>query len=209
MTEIKEPLRIEEESFKIIRSEIGEHNFSEEQLIIAIRVIHATADFDFRDILRFHPMAVESGVNALRRGALVLTDVHMVEAGISQRYLDILGSKKVCDISHPDVKLAAEKANETRSAMAMRRNVDLLDGGIVAIGNAPTALMEVIRLVQDEEIDPALIIGVPVGFVNTVESKQALCELDVPFITCPGRKGGSSVAVAAVNALMRLAVRDV
>lgn len=206
MTIIKKPEKIEHESFRIIRSEIGEHVFSDDELTIAVRVIHATADFDFRDTLTFHPQAIEVGIKALQAGCPIVTDVRMVNVGISHRHLARLGGTKVCDIRHPAVRKAAQQAGETRSTMAMRRNADLIEGGIVAIGNAPTALLEVIRLVQEDEIEPALIVGVPVGFVNIIESKEALLGLDVPYITSRGRKGGSTVAVSIVNALMRLAI---
>ena len=208
MFQIKDPHKIERSSFETILSEIGEHSFTPEQLKIAVRVIHASADFDYKDNLKFHPKAIESGVTALQKGTTILTDVHMVEAGISSAYLARLGSTKICDITHPAVAKKAKALGTTRSVIAMRRNVDLLDGGIVAIGNAPTALYEVIRLVKEEHIHPALIVGVPVGFINTVEAKDALLELDTPYITCLGRKGGSSIAAAALNALMRLAVEE-
>ena len=208
MAEISEPNNIEKNSFKIIRSELGEHHFTEEQLSILIRVIHATADFDFKEILRFHPRAISSGVGALRKGAAILTDVHMVEAGISNVFLEKLGVSKTCEIDHPFVMEDAEKLRLTRSLVSMRRNSKKIHHGIVAIGNAPTALLEVVRLVCEEDIHPALVVGVPVGFVNTVESKMALMALDIPYITCIGRKGGSPVAAAIINALMRLAVNE-
>ncbi len=205
MFDVKEPHEIERLSFEVIRSEIGEHGFSPEQLTVAVRVIHATADFDFVHNLKFHSLAVKSGMQALRGGCCILTDVQMVNVGISQSYLDKFGATKVCDIRHPAVIKTASAAHETRSTMSMRRNTDLLDGGIAAIGNAPTALFEVIRLVKEQNIKPALIVGVPVGFINTAESKEALLSLDTPYITSIGRKGGSSVAVAIINALLRLA----
>ena len=205
MHKVNQPHEIERRSFETIRAEIGPHHFSSDQLTVAVRVIHATADFDFRDNLKFHPQAIESGVQALRAGACILTDVQMVHSGISQHYLDKFSASKVCDIRHPAVIKAARAAGETRATLSMRRNADLLDTGIAAIGNAPTALFEIIRLVKEEGIKPALIIGVPVGFINTVESKEALLELDLPYITSIGRKGGSSVAVSITNALLRLA----
>ncbi len=205
MKTVYQPHEIERRSFETIRAEIGAHDFTPDQLSVAVRVIHATADFDYVANLKFHPQAVQSGVAALRSGACILTDVNMVHAGISQTYLDKFGAMKICDIQHPAVIKAARAAAETRATVAMRRNADLLDGGIVAIGNAPTALYEVIRLVEEEGINPALIVGVPVGFINTVESKEALLALDLPYITCLGRKGGSSVAAAIMNALLRLA----
>jgi len=204
------PHEIESESFRIIRSELGPHPFSEDALTIAVRVIHATADFDFRDTLRFSPGAVEAGIAALRDGCSVVTDVRMVQVGISVVCLADFGGKVICDIRNPEVIDDAKVLGVTRATLAMRRNAPLIDQGIVAIGNAPTALFEVIRLVREEGVRPALIVGVPVGFVNAVESKDALLALDVPYITAIGRKGGSTVAAATINALLRLAAaRDV
>jgi precorrin-8X/cobalt-precorrin-8 methylmutase len=208
-----QPHEIERSSFSIIRSEMGEHIFTEEELAVIVRVIHATADFEFRDILCFYPNvgpshAIRAGINALRDGCTVVTDVRMVQVGISERLLTRLGGQVVCDIGHPAVHTLAKERGLTRATVAMRRNKRRVDGGIVAIGNAPTALLEVIRLARDEGVRPALIVGVPVGFVNAVESKAELLELrEVPHIATVGRKGGSSVAVAIVNALLRMATR--
>jgi precorrin-8X/cobalt-precorrin-8 methylmutase len=202
------PHPIERESFEIIRSELGDHQLTEQQLTVAVRVIHATADFDFLDILRFSPDAIEAGIDALRRGAPVLTDVHMTEAGISDNMLSKLGGSKLCAIRTPAVREAAEKNGTTRSTMAMRLHAETINGGIVAIGNAPTALLEVCRLVREENIRPALVVGMPVGFVSAVESKDELTTLDVPYITAVGRKGGSPVAASTMNALLRLAVAE-
>jgi precorrin-8X/cobalt-precorrin-8 methylmutase len=199
------PHEIERESFRIIRSEMGDHNFSEEEQSVVVRVIHATADFDFKDIMRFHPRAIESGIEALRRGCTVVTDVRMVQVGIADAILTEFGGQTVCDIRHPSVYKKARAQGLTRSTMAMRLNADNIDGGIVAIGNAPTALLEVIRLVRENGLRPALIVGVPVGFVKADESKDELLTLDVPYITAVGRKGGSPVAAATMNALLRLA----
>lgn len=208
------PHEIESNSFHIVRSELGDHTFTERELTVVTRVIHATADFDFRDTLRFHPHdgathAIQAGIDALRGGCTVVTDVSMAQTGISQRLLDPFGGQIVCDIAHPAVYDLAQELGITRSRAAMRRNKERIDGGIVAIGNAPTALLEVIRLVRREGVRPGLIIGVPVGFVNTVESKEELLTLnEVPYIVALGRKGGSSVAVAIVNALLRLATSE-
>lgn len=202
------PHEIERESFRIIRAEIGAHSFSADELTIVVRVIHATADFDFQDAIRFHPQAVRAGVTALRRGCTVVTDVRMVEVGISSKVLSRLGGRTVCDIRHPEVSEAAQALGLTRSATAIRRNAQNIHGGIVAIGNAPTALLEVIRLVREKDVRPALIVGVPVGFVNAAESKEELLRLEVPYITTLGRKGGSTVAVAIINALLRLAIEQ-
>jgi precorrin-8X/cobalt-precorrin-8 methylmutase len=200
------PHEIERESFRIIRAEMGDHKFSEDELMVVVRVIHATADFDFQEAIRFHPRAVRAGVTALRRGCTVVTDVRMVQVGVSSEMLSRLGGRTVCDIRHPQIYEAARALGLTRSAVAMRRNVQNIHGGIVAIGNAPTALLEVIRLVREKNVRPALIVGVPVGFVNAAESKEELIVLDVPYITTLGRKGGSTVAVAIINALLRLAI---
>lgn len=197
---------IERESFEIIRAELAEHTLTEAQLNVAVRVIHATADFDFLHLLRFSPGAVEAGLAALRRGCTVVTDVHMTESGISGSMLAKLGGQKVCVIDAPEIHAAAEQAGVTRSTLAMRANAARLDGGIAAIGNAPTALLEVIRLVREEGLRPALIVGMPVGFVSAAESKEELQTLNVPYITAVGRKGGSPVAAATLNALLRMAI---
>lgn len=196
---------IETESFRIIREEMGPHTFTPEQEAVVLRVIHATADFDFAQSLRFSPTAVDSGLAALHAGFDVVTDVRMVAVGISTRYLEPLGGHVRCAIDDPSVHEQAEQEGTTRSRAAMRQLAPHIEGGIVAVGNAPTALLEVIRLIKEEAVRPALVVGVPVGFVSAVESKAELAEMDVPFITALGRKGGSTVAVAVVNALLRLA----
>jgi precorrin-8X/cobalt-precorrin-8 methylmutase len=200
------PHEIERESFRLIRAEVGEHNFSEEELTVVVRMIHATGDFDFARIARFHPQALEAGIAALRRGCIITTDVQMVQVGIGDMLLAALKGHIICDIRRPDVYRDAADLGVTRSIMAMRHNARNLHNGIVAIGNAPTALLEVIRLIREENVRPALIVGVPVGFVSAVESKEELLTLeDVPYITAVGRKGGSTVAVAIINALLRMA----
>lgn len=210
------PHEIERESFRIIREELGPHNFSDAELAVVVRVIHATGDFDFSRNIRFHPDAIASGLAALRRGAAIVTDVAMVQAGIGAERLARFGGRTVCNIRAPEVHAQAQAEGLTRSIAAIRRNAALIDGGsaaggIVAIGNAPTALLEVLRLTREEGVQPALVVGVPVGFVNAAESKAALTELadenpawDVPYITALGRKGGSPVAAAIINALLRL-----
>jgi precorrin-8X/cobalt-precorrin-8 methylmutase len=205
---VKPGQAIENESFRIIREEMGPHSFSAAEEAVAVRVIHATADFDFVDTLRFSPGAVAAGVDALRGGCAIVTDVHMIEAGVSARLLGRVGGAIHCAIDAPAVYARAEQESTTRAVAAMRELAPHIDGGIVAIGNAPTALYEVIRLMDEEAIRPALIVGVPVGFVSAVESKDALAGLDVPHITALGRKGGSTVAVAAINAMLRLALES-
>ena len=203
---IVDPERIEAESFRIIEDELGPHEFGPEEFQIARRVIHASADFEFARRLRFHPRAVAAGIEALRRGADVVADVEMVQAGISKVGLARLGGGVVrCFISDADVIAEAKAAGVTRAIMSMRKAVREVQGGIYAIGNAPTALFELIRLIQAGEARPDLVVGVPVGFVSAAESKEALAGLDWPFITALGRKGGTPAAVAAVNALLRMA----
>ena len=200
------PEEIEAESFRLIRQELGPHTFSPDELAVVMRVIHATADPECAQNLRFHPRAITSGLQALRSGCAILADVRMVEAGISRRYLAAVSCQIQCAIDDPEVARIARRSGETRSTIAMRHLREHMDGNILAIGNAPTALLEVVRLCRDEGVRPALTIGVPVGYVSAAESKAALAELDVPYITLLGRKGGSVVAVAALNALLRLAV---
>lgn len=201
---------IESESFRIVREEMGPQDFDEETLAVVVRVVHATADFDFVETLRFHPQAVAAGVSALRAGADVISDVQMVQVGISERLLARLGGQTRCAITDEAVRDRADAEGTTRSVAAMRSLAPAMAGSIVAIGNAPTALLEVIRLVAEAGVRPALVVGMPVGFVSAVESKDALAErfhaLDLPYITALGRKGGSTVAAATVNALLRLAL---
>ncbi len=198
------PEDIESESFRIILSELGLHSFSQTELPIVQRVIHATADFDYAKTLCFSPNAIVAGVNALGSGCSVFCDVQMIVAGMSQSRLERLGGQVMCRVNAPEVVEESRVTGKTRSEIAMRQFGPALNGSIVAIGNAPTALLELIRLYKEEGIKPALIIGVPVGFVNAAESKQSLSETSLEYITSTGRKGGSTVAVAILNALLRL-----
>ncbi|HET8760225.1 MAG TPA: precorrin-8X methylmutase [Nitrospiria bacterium] len=202
---IVDPERIEAESFRIIEDELGPHEFGPPEFQIVRRVIHASADFEFARQLRFHPRAVAAGIEALRRGVDVVADVEMVQAGISKAGLARFGGGVRCFISDADVIAEAKAAGVTRAIMSMRKAAREVQGGIYAIGNAPTALFELIRLIQAGEARPDLVVGVPVGFVSAAESKDALAGLDWPFITALGRKGGTPAAVATVNALLRMA----
>lgn len=206
MNNTVQPQTILAQSFAIIDAEIGEHNFSEDEWTIVRRVIHATADFDFAKTLRFHPEAIEKGVKALGDECHIITDVQMVKAGVSRALLEPLEVTVECFISDPDVAKEAKQLDITRSTLAMRKAVPYLKDGIVVVGNASTALLEIIRLVRTGIVKPSLIIGVPVGFVSAEESKSALSKLEeIPFITNEGRKGGSPVAVSITNALLQLA----
>ena len=196
---------IEKESFKIISAEIGAHDFDEPTFRIVQRVIHATGDFSFKENLQFSPGAIARGIKAIREGRDILTDVTMVAAGISKTMLGRWGGKVICRVADQEIAALASAKGKTRSEIA----IELELGphiGIIALGNAPTALLQAIRSVA--ELDPAtapLIIGVPVGFVNAAESKSLLLQENPCHITSLGRKGGSPVAAAIVNALLRLA----
>jgi precorrin-8X/cobalt-precorrin-8 methylmutase len=197
---------IEDGSFAIIDREAGPHEFAPAEWQVVRRVIHATADFEFKTLMRFHQDAIPAGIAALRAGCPILVDVKMIAAGLSEERLATYGCAVHSFISDDDVIAAASAANSTRAIEAMRKahRLGLLDRAIVAIGNAPTALLEVARLVREEAGRPALVIGVPVGFVSAVESKEATLDLPLPFIVARGRKGGSSIAVAIIHALLAL-----
>lgn len=197
---------IERASFRIIDTEMGKHSFPPDQWQVTRRVIHTTGDFDYANWIRFHPQAISSAVNALRRGATIFTDTRMIHAGLSPWRLDWFANEVVTPVLRPESQQWAEESGTTRSVAAFRHASKEFSGCIVAIGNAPTALLEMIRLVREEGITPALIIGVPVGFVQASESKEALWQTkDHPVITVLGRKGGSTVAVAILHALMEWA----
>jgi precorrin-8X/cobalt-precorrin-8 methylmutase len=198
---------IEEESFATIDREAGEHHFTPEQWPVVRRVIHASADFEFKDTIVFHRNALDAGVAALASGCNLVVDVEMIRAGLSAPRLARFGVTTHCFISDPQVIEEASRLNLTRAVSAMRRARALLAGGVVAVGNAPTALLEIARLAREEEIRPALVIAVPVGFVNAVESKEEILRLDLPAIVARGRKGGSTVAVAIIHALLAIAAQ--
>ena len=203
------PASIEERSFEIIDGELSPHfRFNEREHAVVRRVIHATADFEYARNLRFHPGCFEAFFAAMRRGAPVVCDVQMVQAGVSKAKLALFGGATPCPIGDADVAEAAKAAGHTRAIEAMRKLARAGHGGVLAIGNAPTALTEAIRLAAEEGWRPDLIIGMPVGFVSAAESKASLAAGDaepVPYITCLGRKGGSAATVATVNALLLMA----
>ncbi|MDQ0875016.1 precorrin-8X/cobalt-precorrin-8 methylmutase [Paenibacillus sp. V4I3] len=202
-----QPQEIEEKSFEMITEELGEHSFTAEQYPVVQRVIHASADFELGRSLVFHPRAIEAGIAAIRAGKIVVADVQMVQVGISKPRIEQFGGDVRVYISDKDVMEEAKRLNTTRAIISIRKAIKEADGAIYAIGNAPTALLELIRLVKEGIAKPGLIVGVPVGFVSAAESKDELAKLDIPFITNIGRKGGSPVAVAAVNALSIMAAR--
>ncbi|MEM6671574.1 MAG: precorrin-8X methylmutase [Planctomycetota bacterium] len=202
--------RIESDSFRIVDEEAGEHRHGSDEWEVVRRVIHSTADFEFKDLMHFGEGSVARGVEALRRGAPVVADVKMILAGLNPQRLSVHGSETHCFISDEDVIADARSEGSTRAVFAMRkaRALGLLDGAIVAVGNAPTALIETMRLAREEGVRPAWICGVPVGFVSAAESKELVLEqagdLDVPYAISRGRKGGSTIAVAIVHALLTL-----
>ena len=200
------PGEIEALSFKIIDREAGSHGFSAEQWTVVRRLIHTSADFEYRDTIRIHPEAIGAGVAAVRAGKSIITDTNMARVGIRQSDLEPFGVTVKCYMSDSAVQQSAEAAGTTRAHAAVDAGLAEMDGGIYVIGNAPTALLHLIERVKEKKARPALIIGLPVGFVNAAESKAELLTLDrPPYITNVGRKGGSNVAAAAVNAIVKLA----
>jgi len=200
---ILNPEAIEAESFRIIEAELGPHQFSPDEFAVVQRAIHSTADFEFARTIRFSPGGIRRGIEAIRAGAMVVADVQMVQAGINKPGLKNFGGEVHCFISDDDVIADARASGLTRAIMATRKAARLFPGAIYAIGNAPTALLELVKLA--DEAKPALVVGVPVGFVSAVESKDELAASSLPFITALGRKGGTPVAVSMMNALIRLA----
>jgi precorrin-8X/cobalt-precorrin-8 methylmutase len=202
--------QIEDGSFAIIDAEAGAHEFGAREWQVVRRVIHATADFEFKSLMRLHPGAVAAGIRALRGGCPIIVDVKMISAGLNEERLAAYGCTITSYISDDDVIAGARAANTTRAIEAMRKahRLGRLDGAVVAIGNAPTALLETVRLVREEGARPALVIGVPVGFVSAAESKEAALALEIPHIVTRGRKGGSPIAVAIIHALLLLSAAE-
>lgn len=199
------PDEIEEESFRIIDTLLDLSPFPELFRPVIKRVVHTTGDVDFAETLVFHPGAVSAGLEAIKKGRNIFTDVNMVKTGIDKKMLASFGGKVICRVASPSIRKKAEVEGKTRASVAIRVSAPALSGGIVAIGNAPTALRETIKLVQEGKAKPALIVGIPVGFVGAAESKSELEKLPIPYITNRGTKGGSAVAAAIINALLRMA----
>ena len=196
------PGDIERRSFEIITSELGGRTFPALEEPIVKRVIHTTADFSFADSLVFAHDAAARGIEALKSSATVLTDTNMALSGISKPSLSKLGCTACCYMADADVAAAAKAAGTTRAVASMNKARDIEGPLIVAVGNAPTALLRLCELMDAGEIAPALVVGVPVGFVNVVEAKEELLARDVPAIVARGRKGGSTVAAAIMNAIL-------
>ena len=198
---------IEDASMQMIEAEIGTHEFNEKEWPIVRRIIHSTADFDFanKNKIIFQKNAIESGMNALKQGCDIVVDVNGVIGGLNKQNLKDFRNNVVCNISSPKIMEIAKKEEKTRSQISMREAKSEIDQGVVAIGNAPTALLEVIKMIEEGIVKPALVIGMPVGFICAAESKDELAKLgETPFITNIGRKGGSSSTSAIINALFKL-----
>lgn len=200
---ITDPMSIETKSMEIIRPYLKDYTLSKEQEKVYSRIIHASGDPEYAKVISIHPQAIEAGCSALRAGKDIFCDVEMVRTGINKKILSTLGGSTHCLIGDDSIAIEAKKQGVTRSMMAMRSFGRRMDGSIIAIGNAPTALFEVLRLIEETGLCPALIIGVPVGFVGASESKELLVQSSpVPYITVKGNKGGSPIAASATNALL-------
>ena len=196
------PMDIEKRSFEIITEILGQRQLDPENELVIKRAIHTTADFDYVDNLVFSPHAVQRGIEALRQGCDIVTDTQMAKSGINKTILSKLGGQVHCFMSDPDVAQEAKERGVTRAMVSMERAANLEKPCIFAIGNAPTALICILELIKAGKLNPALIVGVPVGFVNVVESKELILKLDTPHIVARGRKGGSNVAAAICNAML-------
>ena len=185
---------IEKRSFEIITEELGDTKLIPGTELIVKRCIHTSADFDYAKNLCFSEDAVQKAIAAIKNGACIVTDTHMAESGINKRVLSRYGGEVFCFISDEDVAATAKANGTTRATASMDK--------AAAIGNAPTALVRLYELIEDKKLDPELIIGVPVGFVNVVQSKELIMSADVPYIVARGRKGGSNIAACICNALL-------
>lgn len=199
------PADIERRSMEIIESELGStEGLSETEKLIVKRVIHTTADFDYKQNMKFSENAVQKGLEVLKNGAVIVTDTHMAESGISKPAMKVLGCRACCFMSDSDVAERAKRDGTTRAVASMDKAAELFghENVIFAVGNAPTALIRLDELIRVGKVEPALIIGVPVGFVNVVQSKEIIMGGSAPYIVAAGRKGGSGVAAAICNALL-------
>lgn len=203
------PMEIENESMRIIESEVPEPRpYAGDEWLVVRRMIHTSADFEMLDLVRFSPGAVDTGREALARGCRVFTDTEMARCAIPMRRLEPLGCSVTCLMNDPAVMERAKREGITRAKAAVDKSAADMAGGIVVIGNAPTALLRLLELVEAGQAAPALVVGMPVGFVNAAESKAMLAaQTHVPFITIEGRKGGSPLAGCAVNAMADMAFR--
>ena len=196
------PADIEKKSFEIIEQELGDRKLDKEKAPIIKRVIHTSADFEYVDSLVFSENAVKDALAAIKRGAYIVTDTQMGKAGINKKVVAKYGGEVLCFMSDDEIAKTAKKNGTTRATASIDKAATLEKEVIFAIGNAPTALVRLYELITENKIKPALVIGVPVGFVNVVQSKELIINSGVPHIVARGRKGGSSVAAAICNALL-------
>lgn len=206
MDYIKIPMDIERKSFEIIGEEMGTHNFSERELQIIKRVIHTTADFEYKDLVYIREDAIDEALAILKKGTTIYTDTNMALSGINKKALEKLNSRVICYVNQEEVTEIAKERGITRSMAAVEKAVE--DGvEFFVFGNAPTALFRLKELIEEGKTNAKFIIGAPIGFVGAAESKEEIEKLDIPMITVRGRKGGSSVAAAVVNALMYMLIQ--
>lgn len=196
------PEQIEKRSFEMITKELGDIKLDEDKANIIKRVIHTTADFEYVNNLAFSEGVVLKALSAIRSGASIVTDTKMASAGINAKRLERFGGKVYCFMSDEDIALKAKEEGTTRASACMEKALTVNGPLILAIGNAPTALIKLAELIKEDKMKPELIIGVPVGFVNVVESKELIMQSGLPYIVARGRKGGSTVAAAICNALI-------
>jgi len=199
------PEDIESLSFNIIDEEAGNHGFNRKEWSIVRRMIHTSADFEYINSIRFSGDPIAVGVKAIRSGKNIITDTEMARSGIRKKSVEQFGGQVSCLINDKNVVAMAKEEGSTRARMAVDLSINTIEGGIYAVGNAPTALLRLIELINADKIKPALILGFPVGFVNAAESKALLSKTNIPFITNVGRKGGSNIVASVVNALIILA----
>jgi precorrin-8X/cobalt-precorrin-8 methylmutase len=204
-----EPGDIEKQSFTIIDSEVPEPRpYQGSEWLVVRRMIHTTADLELLNLVRFHPVAISKGIEALLTGCLIVTDTEMARMGITLRRMDQLGCRVECYMGEPEVKEKAQIEKTTRASAAVDFAVSRLKGGIYVIGNAPTALLRLLKWIKEGKCKPAMVVGMPVGFVNAAESKEMLMEqTEIPYIAIKGRKGGSALAACVVNQLAEIALK--
>ncbi|MCG8564638.1 MAG: precorrin-8X methylmutase [Desulfobacterales bacterium] len=201
------PQEIEDLSFRIIEEEAGPHGFNEEEWPVVRRMIHTSADFEYIETVRFNGDAIQRGIQAIQAGKPIFTDTNMARVGIRKGEVHHFGGSVQCLITHDEVAEMAKANGTTRALAAVDMAAEKLDGGIYVVGNAPTALLRLMEHIREGKANPALVVGFPVGFVNAAESKDELMTMDIPYITNKGRKGGSNIAAAIVNALAIMAYK--
>ena len=202
------PHEIEKRSFEIITEELNGRTFPEDQELVVKRCIHTSADFDYADNLCFSEHAVAKGIEAIREGACIVTDTQMARSGINKKVLARHGGEARCFMADEEVAARAKETGRPRAAACMEKAAELDKKLIIAVGNAPTALVRLYELIGEGKIKPALIIGVPVGFVNVVQSKELIMQTNIPYIVARGRKGGSNIAACICNALLYMMDQD-